>query len=348
MTHPVEHDVLEHLDDSDMSSDDSSIDSDESDYYSSDTDSSFISNDADLMDELIQTSGVQVIKDISRSCHVIGRSEMQVTEVSGMLQNIRLGSSRRGSKGSSGNLSLPDNFSTIVPENIGCSESGEKNAGIKRNTSSATVNVMTKRCVTITASVVDKSASNDENPTKVLMEILKDAGHKDLPIPSMDVPGFFVDISEERIQHYSSEIVKAVQNADLKSLGRLHHKEGRRLDCCNKFGESVVHIACRRGHADVLEYLLEEANIDVRVKDDYGRTPAHDACWAPNPNTDLMLMLINECPDLLYFSDKRGNTPMEYVRKEHWMSWCAFLRRHADDLLPKSPILLGRTEQAGR
>jgi len=93
-----------------------------------------------------------------------------------------------------------------------------------------------------------------------------------------------------------------------------------------------MHMACRRGYIDVVRFLVLEANVSLFVRDDYGRTPMHDACWSTTPNYELMEFLIEMAPDLLLMSDVRGHTPFSYVRKEHWKSWLPFLKQRQDQL----------------
>lgn len=50
---------------------------------------------------------------------------------------------------------------------------------------------------------------------------------------------------------------------------------------CNAYGESLVHLICRRGDADMLQVMLDMGT-DIAVADDFGRTLLHDACWAAN------------------------------------------------------------------
>lgn len=96
-----------------------------------------------------------------------------------------------------------------------------------------------------------------------------------------------------------------------------------------------MHLACRRGYLDVVTFLVCEAGVPVLVRDDYGRTPMHDACWSTSPNLELMEFLLRTCPDLLLLSDVRGHLPFSYVRKEHWKAWIGFLEQHRDLLRPK-------------
>ena len=80
---------------------------------------------------------------------------------------------------------------------------------------------------------------------------------------------------------------------------------------------------------------LRNTSLSVKVRDDYGRTVLHDACWTVNPNEELVEYLISKCPDLLFFNDKRGSAPLEYVRKEHWDTWLRFLSKRRD-ILPRA------------
>ena len=35
----------------------------------------------------------------------------------------------------------------------------------------------------------------------------------------------------------------------------------------------------------------------------------------------LVELILNKEPQLLFISDKRGHTPLDYARKEHWETW---------------------------
>mmetsp|Transcript_15545 Transcript_15545/g.34669 ORF Transcript_15545/g.34669 Transcript_15545/m.34669 type:complete len:277 (+) Transcript_15545:195-1025(+) len=142
--------------------------------------------------------------------------------------------------------------------------------------------------------------------------------------PTLQVQDFFVQHTQEQINAYDMEVIRAVRSQDIDQL-RSMHKAGRTLQCANRFGESLIHMACRRGFTDVVRFLVDEANVSVKVRDDYGRTPLHDACWTCEPNEELVEFLMLQCPELLLMSDKRGNAPFEYVRTEHWARWVAFL-----------------------
>ena len=50
-------------------------------------------------------------------------------------------------------------------------------------------------------------------------------------------------------------------------------------------------------------------------------------------------MLIEREPDFLMLCDKRGHTPLAYVRREKWPVWRQFLSENRDLFTPKGNIL---------
>jgi hypothetical protein len=95
-------------------------------------------------------------------------------------------------------------------------------------------------------------------------------------------------------------------------------------------------MACRRGYTDVVRFLIKEADVTLRVKDDFGRTPLHDTLWSPTPNFDLMALIMEHDPDLLLIEDIRGHPPFAYARKSHWKEWNDFLTTNRHFLKLKS------------
>jgi len=65
----------------------------------------------------------------------------------------------------------------------------------------------------------------------------------------------------------------------------------------------------------------------LAVRDDYNKTPFHDACWTATPNFDLIDLLLKYAPEQILMEDIRGNTPFEYVRKEDYPDWLKFMWR---------------------
>jgi ankyrin repeat protein len=138
------------------------------------------------------------------------------------------------------------------------------------------------------------------------------------------VTGFFHAPTQAEIDAYDHDVLAAVRTQNMDTL-KQYHAAGRPLKCSNKFGESLLHMACRKGMLDVTTFLVKDAQVPFAVCDDYGRTPLHDACWAHTTNFELIDLILSECPDLLYIQDKRGNTPLSYLRKDKWAAWNQYL-----------------------
>jgi Ankyrin repeats (3 copies) len=148
----------------------------------------------------------------------------------------------------------------------------------------------------------------------------------------------FLKPTDEMVAAYRMEVVTALRTEKVEELKKLH-EAGLELQCCNRFGESLLHMACRRSLTDVVKFLVREAKVSLLVKDDFGRTALHFALWTPQPNFELVEFIVEEVPALLSVKDVRGHLPLQYARKEDWNAWCEFFeaRRH---------ILLRRKESA--
>ena len=166
----------------------------------------------------------------------------------------------------------------------------------------------------------------DKKPIDVVKDALSSRGEDATIKPTVDMQADFFVESEEM---YIQEAVDAVRSNDVEALKRLA-EAGSNLQCGNRFGETLIHLACRRSHTDVVTFLVKEAGVSIKVRDDYGRTPMHDACWRATVDVDLMDLLLETCPELLLLSDKRGHTPLDYARREHWEVLIPFLneRKH--------------------
>ncbi|KAL7533744.1 hypothetical protein ACHAWF_004608 [Thalassiosira exigua] len=139
---------------------------------------------------------------------------------------------------------------------------------------------------------------------------------------------YFLTYSEDHLASYTTDKVDAVQSNDVPALRALW-KAGHLMQASNRFGESLLHTSCRRGHLDVVSFFIDEAGVSPRVRDDMGRTPLHDACWSSAPPCHgIMKAIVREAPELLLSRDKRGHSPFDYARREHWPSWVAFLHEH--------------------
>ena len=173
----------------------------------------------------------------------------------------------------------------------------------------------------------------------ILSELRKIAPEGKCPksCSAFDLHGVFDAWTDERKAAYGKDLIAAVRSQDIEQL-RAWHLSGRTLQAANRFGESALHMACRRGFLDVVRFLTEEAGVNLWIRDDTGRTPLHDACWTPNPCFELVDFILSKEKDMLYVSDKRGHTPLDYARKDSWDAWIEHFReKDMTTLLPDRP-----------
>lgn len=138
--------------------------------------------------------------------------------------------------------------------------------------------------------------------------------------------GGFSKPTDEDVASYDLQTIRAVRTHNLPELRRLHSEEGKSLNSCNQFGESLIHMACRRGNVDIVRFMVQEAKVRVDIRDDFGRNPLHDACWTTSPNFDVMDVLLEVAhPNLLIAKDVRGSSPFDYARREHFKNWGVYL-----------------------
>jgi hypothetical protein len=181
------------------------------------------------------------------------------------------------------------------------------------------------------------------SPDEFLLQLLKALHGVSLEVkPALSLDSFFADVTEEQMVAYNIEVIGAARTNNLEELKKLHGA-GQAMNCSNRFGESLLNLACRRGFESIVEFLLEQPETDLRICDDGGRTPLHDACWHPSPQLKICKWIIEREPSLFLISDKRGFTAFQYARSQHWDIWRKFLFENRDSLQAlTSPELLER------
>ena len=207
-------------------------------------------------------------------------------------------------------------------------------------TTTSTMKKQKKQIIRIASRLPDRLQSKNKKQKvpkvslqETLISIISSQGIE-ASVQSFDVvKNHFEEPQQSEIDAYGFEALEAVRKQDIEKLKQFH-AEGRPLKCSNRFGESILHLACRKGFTDVVDFLINTAKVPVWVKDDFGRNPLHDACWTIDPNFELMDILIGKAPDLLLVSDARGHTPLSYVRREHWDVWTKYLNGKTSSLKP--------------
>jgi len=162
-----------------------------------------------------------------------------------------------------------------------------------------------------------------ESSTQSITRIMKPIHESEFIIPT-----------SIQIQNYSNDVVSAVRSSNLSELQSIYNQYGKvALDTCNKFGESILHIACRRSTVSIVSYLINIVQINPRIKDDYGRNPLHDACWRSVPEYGIVELLLEKEYRLMYSKDVRGHLPFQYARKEHWADWITWFDTKKKELI---------------
>mmetsp|Transcript_51106 Transcript_51106/g.57895 ORF Transcript_51106/g.57895 Transcript_51106/m.57895 type:complete len:292 (-) Transcript_51106:137-1012(-) len=132
----------------------------------------------------------------------------------------------------------------------------------------------------------------------------------------------------EMIDAYGTDIVMAVRNNNVEKARQLFHDGHFDCNACNRFSESILHIACRRGNFAMVQFLITEVGLQVHeIRDDYHRTPLHDAFWTSKASYDVVDFLLQQphVVELLLLKDIRGCTPLDYARAEDRGKWLRFL-----------------------
>ena len=123
---------------------------------------------------------------------------------------------------------------------------------------------------------------------------------------------------------YSLELTQAVRKGDVHFV----RSYTGNLQCSNAYGESILHVAARRGDLALLQYMHSERDISLRVCCESARNLLHDACWTSRPSFVCIEWLLEQVPELLLVQDARGRTPLEYAPADTWEKWNVFLNEH--------------------
>mmetsp|Transcript_17139 Transcript_17139/g.25366 ORF Transcript_17139/g.25366 Transcript_17139/m.25366 type:complete len:277 (+) Transcript_17139:96-926(+) len=178
-------------------------------------------------------------------------------------------------------------------------------------------------------------SSNDTalTPQQFLVETLKKKGYPVSTTNTLDSK-YSLKPTQAQIDAYTLDMVNAVRNNDIEKVKKFH-TDGIMINASNKFGESIVHMAARVGAFEILEFMIEvNGPSTVGMSDDYGRTPLHDACWTSEPFFDIVSLLLKHDSSILFLADRRGFTPLAYVKRNHWLKYIQFIESIADEHWP--------------
>lgn len=146
------------------------------------------------------------------------------------------------------------------------------------------------------------------------------------------------DDKDELLENYNMEKVTAIRENNLEKLRSILDGGGC-FDACNRNGETLLHLACRRGSIEIVKFLVEEATVKIEVQDDLGRSALHDICWRPYPDFEMMeLIMWKVSPAFLLAEDRRGHTCFDYCRERDWNKWTDFLQSHEGSIQRRATL----------
>lgn len=205
------------------------------------------------------------------------------------------------------------------------SSGGGSSVGSNSRASSATISSMRR------TGHKAKDISPD-SPQAFLENELKARGYSTKQYNTIET-GYYCNPNPLQLASYGRIVTKAMYRPDnTKGLGDLLTC-GISPNACNKFGESIVHLVSRRGHRDLLLMLID-SGASLKISDDYGRTPLHDACWQSVPNFPTVRLILEADRHLVNLKDVRGTTPLAYVKPQNFAKWINFLKSVMDEFWP--------------
>lgn len=160
-----------------------------------------------------------------------------------------------------------------------------------------------------------------EAAVEVLKRLCEARGYGFTRISAEDA-GYETTPSGLQLSSFGTEMVKAAHMDDIDRLDDL-------LSCglspnpCNQFRDSLTDLVCKRGKSDVFRSFLRHG-MDVRVCDGFGRTPLHHCAWSNTFNSFIVNEILQRDIWQLFVEDKRGQTPLEYLRNDvalDWIDW---------------------------
>lgn len=171
-----------------------------------------------------------------------------------------------------------------------------------------------------------------ESPQDCLDRILSLQGYGKAPRIEADDAQYETVPSPLQLASFGTELVQAIHTSNVDKLGRLL-ETGLSPNPCNKFRDSIVDLVCKRANAPIFQCLVDHG-CDLRVCDGFGRTPLHHCCWASEFSAEIAEVIIRRDWQQLLIEDKRGQTPLEYVRPDQASDWIEFLEDNRDRFFP--------------
>mmetsp|Transcript_40847 Transcript_40847/g.57442 ORF Transcript_40847/g.57442 Transcript_40847/m.57442 type:complete len:504 (+) Transcript_40847:36-1547(+) len=170
-------------------------------------------------------------------------------------------------------------------------------------------------------------------PHQFLLGILTQRGYSAQSFASEEV-GYHVEPTPLQLASFGTVVLKALHAKDASALSDLL-SVGLSPNPCNRFGDSLLSLVCKRTDHEILQVLINHG-CDLQVCDSFGRTPLHNVAWATTFSKAMVKAILDCDLNQLLVHDKQGQCPLEYVRKSQWEFWNCFLKEAADRYWPLS------------
>ena len=177
-----------------------------------------------------------------------------------------------------------------------------------------------------------RKSTRVESPQDCLDRILSLQGYGGMNRVTAEEAQYETSPSPLQLASFGTELVKAVHTSDTDRLSELL-ETGLSPNPCNKFRDSIVDLVCKRANSEVFRCLVEHG-CDLRVCDGFGRTPLHHCCWASEFSPEIAETILRIDCQQLFIEDKRGQTPLEYVRADQASDWVEFLEDNRERFFP--------------
>ena len=84
------------------------------------------------------------------------------------------------------------------------------------------------------------------------------------------------NVTKEWTKCYVHENIALIRSRDVSKLAS-KHTTGACVNPYIQFGKWLLHMTCGRGFTEVVSFFVMDCEESIRIRDDYGRTPLHDA-----------------------------------------------------------------------
>jgi hypothetical protein len=210
----------------------------------------------------------------------------------------------------------------------------------KSNTEQTNVSELKTDVTTSVIPTISLEGMEDVTPQTYLDTVLTQRGYPITHYKTLNT-AYYNKPTPLQQASYSRHIIDLIKSHNVNKFQQIMMC-GISSNPCNAFGESSLHMVCRRGDATLLKILLSDTvNAELHVADDYGRTPLHDACWASEMAVDVINLILQENSveniHMFYMEDARGSLPLSYVHKSQYQQWIQYIESVKDTYWPVLP-----------